>query len=378
MYQEKVNELNNNNLLSVFYSLPKTKVVYTKSQRNSIWRRYKYFLGAEVLYTIEKKCPALHHQIMRSYKNQKNIQSAVFSECVYAQTLANMFGLNNFVDCYDESFVFTPNIDKLLDKQNLTPRYIYTNNDKSKILIQAGGCNGIDCALIDTVFSVVYTIEFKESGAKISEPDLPAYEENGLINITSDFISKNPQFLKMLDEKRDLNFFDSMGHNITNFSDESVKFAVLNNYTDKNKFADVVCTEDKNGYLVMIPTNNIAIWAKLVGEIRPAGRNKSHVWTIDQLNKFLLDKNAVFKGTKILLPKKNIKSSTQRGNINKQSRYKINSLFFVYIKDCHEEEDYIEFEKYSIWQLIPTITVKIFFKKINYDDIKRYYCITLL
>ena len=74
------------------------------------------------------------------------------------------------------------------------------------MLIQAGGCGGIDSALITVMDLNVYTIEFKEPGAKTSEPDLPKYGEDGKIVITDDFISRYPQFEAMLREQKDLNF----------------------------------------------------------------------------------------------------------------------------------------------------------------------------
>lgn len=88
----------------------------------------------------------------------------------------------------------------------------------------------------------VYTIEYKEPGAKTCEPDLPKYHEDSKILITEDFLKRYPQFTQMLEEKKDLNFFDIMGSNENNFSVESVNIAVTNNYV--KKYADVVCTED--------------------------------------------------------------------------------------------------------------------------------------
>ena len=71
------------------------------------------------------------------------------------------------------------NIKALLKSYSLVPRYVYYNSDKSRMLIQAGGCNGIDSALITVMDLNIYTIEFKEQGAKASEPDLPKYGEDG-------------------------------------------------------------------------------------------------------------------------------------------------------------------------------------------------------
>jgi hypothetical protein len=46
--------------------------------------------------------------------------------------------------------------------------------------------------------------------------------------------------------------------------------AVSENYIGSKK-ADVICTEDKFGNLVMLPSNEVGQWAELEGEIRPSG-----------------------------------------------------------------------------------------------------------
>lgn len=239
------------------------------------------------------------------------------------------------------------------------------------MLIQAGGCNGIDSALISVVDLNIYTIEFKEPGAKTSEPDLPKYKENGLLFVTNKFLMSYPQFKEMLDEQKDLNFFDVMGSNINNFSKESINIAVSNNYT--KKYADVICTEDKEGYLVMIPVNQISLWAKIEGEIRPAGRNHYDVWTPQKLKYFLLEKNAKITNNKVSVSKDKLSARKERGGDGKLSGYKINPLFFVYLDDCEIKGQDVIFSFSSIRQLNPTIAGKMYFKNLKYDNLKNYY-----
>ena len=73
-----------------------------------------------------------------------------------------------------------------------------------------------------------------------------------------------------------------MGSNVHDFDPRSVNAAVTKNYQAK-KFADVLCTEDKDTRLVMLPINQAQLWAKTEGEIRPAGRNHYAVWTPNAL-----------------------------------------------------------------------------------------------
>lgn len=359
-----------NEIMTEFYNCAPHKVIFNKSQRNSLWSTAtaKKDLDIEA---IRVKCPALAHQIEKSYGSGNNIQSAVFSECVYAQTLANMIHLDTFTNCLDNHNFIPEKIAELLKSYNLFPRYAYSNSNKSRILIQAGGCNGIDSALITVPDLNIYTIEFKERGAKTCEPDLPKYKEDGKLRITDEFLNNYPQFKQMLLEQKDLNFFDIMGSNENNFSPESVNIAVTNNYV--KKYADVVCTEDIDGYLVMLPANQISLWAEIVGEIRPAGKNHYYVWTPEALKKFIQEKGGEIDNSVVTIKKSNLGIRRARGGYGKISGYKINSLFFVYKRDCTDSGEDIEFDLHNVQQLNPTIAGKIYFKNLKYNKVKKYY-----
>ncbi len=359
-------------IMSEFYSIPATKVVFNKKERSVLWKKATSRKNDINYDLLRDKCPSLVHQINKSIESEKNIQSAVFSECVYAQTFANMLNLKNFTNCF-ENENFIPNSIKLLLKSyNLFPRYVYSNFDKSRMLIQAGGCNGIDSALITVVDLNVYTIEFKEPGAKTSEPDLPKYGEDGVLLVSNKFLDNYPQFEDMLKEQEKLNFFEVKGHNIHNFSKDSINVAVSNNYT--KKYADVICTEDVNGYLVMLPVNQISLWADIEGEIRPAGRNHYKVWTPCALKKFLLEMGAEIDKTNVVrIQKEKLEPRVERGGNGKISGFKITPLFFIYKKDCIEKNSVLIFDFNRIRQLNPTIAGKMFFKKLNYKKVKEYY-----
>ena len=358
-------------IMSEFYSANKTKVIYTKSERSELWRRATKRSKEFNFEKLGENCPALAHQIKRSYETGNNIQSAVFSECVYAQTFANMLNLNKFVNCYEVIDFIPHQIRDLLASYYLTPRYVYSTEDKSRMLIQAGGCNGIDSALITVIDLQIYTIEFKEPGAKTSEPDLPKYGEDGNLLVTEDFLSRYPQFKEMLSEQQGLNFFERMGSNIHDFSEKSINIAVSNNYT--KKYADVVCTEDASGYLVMLPINQISTWAEIEGEIRPAGRNHYKVWTPKALTNFLIQKQATFENERVFIPISSLNARKQRGGSGKISGYKINSLFFIYKEDCKVIGETVSFDISKVQQLNPTIAGKMFFKALDYEEVSKYY-----
>ena len=360
-------------IMSEFYRIPCTMVIYDKKERNDLWHKAVKRSEEIDFDVIKEKCPALEHQIKKSYDSGNNIQSAVFSECVYAQTFANMMKLTEFIICSDIPNYIPSSVDSLLRSYHLVPRYVYSTKDKRRMLIQAGGCDGIDSALITVIDLVIYTIEFKEPGAKTSEPDLPKYKEDGLLVVTNDWLLKNPQFKEMLSEQEGLNFFDVMGKNINNFSKESIDIAVSNNYTNKKKFADVICTEDKKGFLVMLPTNQVSHWANIEGEIRPAGRNHYKVWTPNALRKFLLKKGASFNGDIVTINKGNLEIRKERGGNNQISGYKVTPLFFIYAKDCTECNGILTFDINKMQQLNPTIAGKMFFNNLLHNEVKKYY-----
>lgn len=367
--------LNNNQkkFLKFFYEEEPRKLIYSKKQRDLLWdAATKRKLDIQ---KFEAEClvHSLFHQIVKSYQTGNNIQSAVFSECVYSQTLANLFSLNHFYNCLDANISFSSDIRHILAEHHITPRYVYTNSDKTIILIQAGGCGGIDAILIKQPTLDFYTIEFKEPGAKTSEPDLPKYKEDGNILITDGWISEHPHFKKMLLEQKDLNFFEVMGRNINDFSQESIEYAVTNNYQTNSKQADIVITEDIDGILTAIPANEVKYWAKLQGEIRPAGRNNYKTWTPLALIKFLVEAGAEISGNTVYIKKDKLKPRKQRGNSEKISGYKITSLFFIRKEKCKEEDEFLRFELSEIRQLNPTIAGKMFFFDLKYKNVKQKY-----
>lgn len=360
-------------IMSDFYKIEPTKVVFDKSIRNVLW---KIAIKREIipsLYDLTNTCPALEAEIQQSYVSGKNIQSAVFSECVYAQTLANMFELSIFNNCRDSKAHINDSVLNLLDSYSLVPRYSYRSADGRRMLIQAGGHNGIDSALITILDLNIYTIEFKEAGAKTSEPDLPKYGEDGKLITNDKFKSKYPQFTNMLSQHLGKSMFEQMGSNINDFTLDSINVAVSNNYSSTNKYAHVCCTEDINGYLVMMPINQINLWAKVEGEIRPSGRNHYKVWTPNALKGYILAHGGTITGQDVEIAINNLDVRKERGGDNYVSGYKITPLFFVYLKDSIITDEVLKFKLSSVRQLNPTIAAKVFFSNLNYADVKKYY-----
>jgi hypothetical protein len=361
-------------LMRYFYETPELRISLNKAERKNIWDDFVKNRDIENISHLEKVVPALYFEMEKALTQDQNIQPAVFSECVYAQALAAKFNLSKFDHFLDNLKIELASNEADLGKiPKLTVRYSYSSPSGNEVLYQAGGAGAVDCALKTEFDEGFAMIELKEPYARTSEPDLPKYTENGLIVSSPEFEEEYPQFKGMLDEqlRQGLNVFEHIGNNVSNFSTESLEKAVTENYAGK-KYAHVICTEDKKGRLVMLPSNHVALWAKLEGEIRPSGRNSYKVWTPNHLRKVLLNLGATYKNDVVTLPISALKTSKARGNSN-ISRYKIDPFFFIRKKEVIIDGNYAQFSMYAIRQLNPSITAKMKFESLDIKDIQKFY-----
>jgi hypothetical protein len=360
-------------IMDEFYSVKNTKVLLTKLERDVIWRGFK---ASRVIpeNKLKQSCPALLAELSKAINNVNLIQSAIFSECVYAQTLANMLKLTEFYIFADSPSCLDRSVISLISSYNLVPRYIYKSRDGRRALVQAGGPGGTDSALIQVEDNQVFTIEFKEAGAKTSEPDLPAYGEDGYLISTQEYETTNSQFKAMIEEqiKKKLNFWDVMGSNVNDFDPLNVQIAVTENYASK-KYADVICVEDIHSYLTMIPANQVVHWANIRGEIRPAGRNKYSVWTPNKLVDFILEMGGRINGSNVEIALDKLGQAKRRGGNDDVNRYKINSIFFIYTRDISIKNGQAYFKIDDVYQLKPTISAHMFFKELEIDAVRIKY-----
>jgi hypothetical protein len=322
---------------------------------------------------FERSCPALAAEIAKAHSTGKLLQSAVFSECVYAQALADHFGLSEFAPYTPGAGWLEQAIVKRLVADGLFPRYLYRARDGGRVLVQAGGHGGVDASLVSIRDGQAFAVEFKEPGAKTSEPDLPKYDESGDLRLTEAWIRSNPQFTSMLTEQIDkgLNFWAIAGSNVNDFTAESVQQAISENYSGR-KFADVICTEDSSGFLTMIPSNHAQLWADIRGEIRPAGRNHYKVWTPMRLQREIEECGGVVTGSLVNIDLSRLKTAKPRGG-NGVSRYKISPLFFVRSEDVTIQAGRVSFQLNSVRQLNPTISAHMFFRGLSASTVRAYY-----
>lgn len=362
------------NVLKRFYTAKDTKISLDKAHRDSIWDDFVERREIKDPRALSENHPALYAEIARALSKGKNIQPAVFSECIYSQELARIFNLEEFKDHLEvgrQKIEFPGAENSILE--SLTIRYSYKNPINSDILLQAGGANGVDCAYYSKIENALAMIELKEPYARTSDGNLPKYGEDGYIVSSEKFERKYPQLVPMLEEhiEKKLNAFEHLGSNVNLFSKDNIEKAVTENYSG-SKFADFICTEDSDGYLVMLPSSDVTRWAMLEGEIRPSGRNHSKVWTPIRLKEVLKSKGAKFHNSKIEIPLSELKSSNARGS-SEISRYKIDPAFFVYKRDLTIIGEQASFNLESVRQLIPSITAKMNFRGLEISQVKKFY-----
>lgn len=357
-----------------FYEKPNVKVSLDILERKTIWNDFVSNRNLENISHLQKQVPSLYEEMYKAINQDKNIQPAVFSECVYAQDLAKKLDLSTFKNHFENSKLRIEMKNQNSEKLNeLNVRYSYSSSDGNKVLYQAGGANAVDCVLHLKNEDDLMWIEMKEPYARTSEPDLPKYAEDGYIISSSKFEKTYPQFRSMLEEQieKKLNVFEQVGHNISEFSLSSIETAVTENYSGK-KYADVICTEDENGILVMLPSNHVAMWSKLEGEIRPSGRNSYKVWTPLRLMGLLEKLDAIIENDIVSMPLANLKKANARGG-KSLSRYKISPFFFVRHNKVEVSGQMAIFPLIEIKQLNPSITAKMNFKGLNVSNVQAFY-----
>jgi hypothetical protein len=173
-------------------------------------------------------------------------------------------------------------------------------------------------------------------------------------------------------EEKNLNFWNVMGSNVNSFSLEAIQIAVSENYAAK-KYADVICVEDRYGYLAMMPANQVGLWSITQGEIRPAGRNSYTVWTPIALAKYIADLGGAIDNGNVSVPLQSVVTASQRGGDDGISRYKINSLFFVRVENAKNVDGTLYFKLEDVKQLKPTIAAKMFFTNLDVAKVYAHY-----
>ena len=373
-------------LINKFYADESVRLTIPKSGRDKLWNHFSEFGKALESEDGFSKVKTVHLEILNAMRIGGSLQRSVFSECIFAHDLATHLGLSDLVDCEEGSYEIPDIVLKKLSEISMKPRYIYLDSNRSQMLIQAGGPNSVDALYFDLATNENIKIEFKEAAAKTSEPDLD-YDENGFVQKTKKMIEQYPQFIPMLDEAlaTSLNIFilaESQTKNYINFTDESILFALDTNF-EGERAADVICTEDSKGHLVMMLPQDLTRFVDPIqsgkasgmkGEIRSAGRNHYSVWSVSVLLQEIQKlEGSVDEQGMVTLPSTGLSPSYASGNENLLSRYKLNSIFFVRPESVVFGGLYAKFKLSDVRQIKSTISAHMFFRKLDVSSVREHY-----
>lgn len=320
-------------------------------------------------------------EVKKQFTSNKGLQPAILSECFVAQSIADNLGLSHFIDSDEKADNIPTNLLlTLVSFQGVTgkafPRYIYHNDRNNIVLLQYGDSSSIDAIFVKDKLSV--RIEIKEQKSKLSEPDISGlYDENGKLLIDQKFKEKYPNYISYINIfNQQTNVFNYIGHNfkIFDYLDRETVDNILDNVF-QTKIIDLFILQYKNKIFPVISSDLIYNIDMSGSEIRTAGRNHLPVFTPNFLKTTIRDLGGIILDDIVTLPF-NRQSISKGRNISRSTRYKLNSLLFVYIEKIKTSDNYVSFNINDIRQLKPTISIHLDVK-INEQVLSETYINTI-
>ena len=122
----------------------------------------------------------------------------------------------------------------------------------------------------------------------------------------------------------------------------------------------------------MLPSNEVGQWAKLEGEIRPSGRNAYSVWSHDKLLKDISSLGGKIRNGNVEVQTSLLEPRNERGG-TRISGLKLNALFFVRVENVKNKGDLSIFNIDDVEQLNPSISAKMKFDDLDFENVKKYY-----
>jgi len=368
---------NGGDLINIITTITKIKSM-NKYYKNN-FTRYDNF--EELLFNMGSLRTELEksHSALAEFEKQYNrnlaLQPAILTECFISQTLANILGLNNFLDADENEENIPGNLLMALirskggDLEAATPRYIYYNDNSSIVLLQYGDSSSIDAVFVKNGYRV--RLEIKEEKAKLGEYDLN-YNEEGVLIPTRNIINNHPEYIKFIDVFN--NTTDMFSHMGSNFKIGSyLEDDLLNSIVDR-VFAlgriDLYILQ-KGNKIFAVPSNNLLKCVDVTkgSEIRTAGRNSYAVFTPDRLMTFIHEQGGTIENNIVTLAYDQDNETEARGG-TRISRYKINSLFFVPYQFVTIENNFVSFDLTKVKQNKATIAIHLN-AEINEDALRE-------
>lgn len=304
-----------------------------------------------------KKVKGVKAEIERQFNNKRLLQSGTLCECVLAQTIANMYNLNCFVDVFHTYIRELPaNIIYRLraDDNKILCRYIYYNKDDlNTFLIQYGNPTKYDADLY--INNKIVKLEFKDRIARAGEKETE-YNEEGKLTYTEKFARENPDYIPLINKFNSEKNMIDLGQNYK-IKDEETKKALLKAYFNNLGF-EVLVSLDDNNQLIAITDDCIELpeekkMISLEGsEIRRAGKNAYSVFTPLLLHKSITNIGGTIADDIASIPMSKMEDRT---NNEKTTGKKINHLLFVPIDKIKEKYDNYVFSISDVRQLKPTL-----------------------
>lgn len=310
---------------------------------------------------LEKSKSALA-EFQKQFNRKMALQPAILSECFVAQTIANLFDLDKFIDADERMENIPIHLFEALiksrggDLEAALPRYIYFSDNKGVVLLQYGDSSSIDAVFVKDGYRV--RLEMKEEYAKLGEYDLN-YDETGKLIPTQNILENHREYLSFINRFNSAtDVFNHIGRNfkIGSYLDDEIVINIVSSVFDLKKIDLYIIQKGDNVFAVPSEQLINCVDVNKGSEIRTAGRNSYKVFTPIRFEELIHELGGNLKDGIITVPYSSKNAAKGRGK-STISRYKLNSLFFVKYSDITIKEDMISFSIDKVKQNKATISI---------------------
>lgn len=297
-----------------------------------------------------------------------SFQGGVLTECVFADYLARALHANDrYVNCERDSTAQYEDVIKAVTDRmpQALPRFIMQSEDGDTSVIQLGGPNATDCAIVRDG-QIVACCEFKDKSAKAGEFDLLEDEDGKLVidGRTRETIEEQmPSIIPIIEDFNDNDStLNHIGRNVR--LGEDMQRQMFHDYIKRGGI-DAIMTFGDDDKPVLVDTHSDTLDECIStkgGEIRTAGRNHKAVFTPKRLERTLADSgvfhddgDGTFRISAADAERNNLFVKKRGGT--EVSRLKISNVFYVPIKSVTRDDDgTLTFKAAAVQQLKPTIS----------------------
>ena len=135
MFQPPILNETQRKILKDFYETSDVTVSLNKSARKKIWDDFVTHRDIKNILDLQESIPTLYAEMEKALNQNRNIQPAVFSECVYTQALAEKLSLSVYeMHLENVKLDFESELTNSKELNSLTVRYSFSNAELSAIL----------------------------------------------------------------------------------------------------------------------------------------------------------------------------------------------------------------------------------------------------